>query len=468
MARRPRFWEGRAMRLRRSVPVLVLAALFGAPASAHAVADASVTYAATGGTLTYVASAATASSTSWTLVPDGGFLSWDLSVATNQPTTQNGGGCTIGSSGDYFTCGAVPTTIVATLTGLADHFDAAEAFAFLGGPTFSVDAGAGDDDLVGGVDGDVLHGGAGDDHLNGGADLGGFPPGDTLDGGAGVDVADYSLRGDALSLSLNGVDDDGAPDEHDRLVGIEDVVGGSGNDVITGDAGANALAGGAGDDQLTGGAGSDDLSGGEGNDAIDSRDGVPDGVRCGRGTDTAQVDAFDVVSGCETVSATRDLMPDADADGVAAPADCNDHDASIRPGLVDVAGNGKDEDCSGADATTARAPGSATASFKRTGRAFKVRSLKVAGLAPGSVVAVSCKGKGCPRTLPPRGLPSGGRAVLTRMFPKALGAKSVITVRILQAGRIGSSWRWTLPKKGRAPGPVTGCLAPDTTRPTAC
>ena len=52
----------------------------------------------------------------------------------------------------------------------------------------------------------------------------------------------------------------------DALLGIENVIGGAGNDMIFGDALNNALIGGAGNDTLVGGVGNDLLTGGAGAD----------------------------------------------------------------------------------------------------------------------------------------------------------------------------------------------------------
>ena len=104
-----------------------------------------------------------------------------------------------------------------------------------------------------------------------------------------------------------------------------------------------------GDDILDGGGGRDILEGGDGNDEIRARDGIADDVLCGPGTDTAIVDTIDLVTDCETVDASAELEPDRDGDGFATPADCDDHNAAIRPGVVDVPENGIDEDCTGGD-----------------------------------------------------------------------------------------------------------------------
>jgi len=198
--------------------------------------------------------------------------------------------------------------------------------------------------------------------------------GTVFDGGDGHDRVAYTARAEALSLSLNGLADDGAAQEGDNLTGVEDVAGGGGDDEIAGDAGANGLSGGpAGDDRLAGGGGDDALEGGSGTDVLDggdgndrltggsgadsiaggpgaddifAADGVADTIDCGAGTDTADVDrgaggVTDVVVNCETLTGPTAGAPAASsaavpglatvrAPGVANPADLTAPAASIR------------------------------------------------------------------------------------------------------------------------------------------
>jgi Ca2+-binding RTX toxin-like protein len=221
-----------------------------------------------------------------------------------------------------------------------------------------VDGGAGDDTIQGGSGADILGGGAGSDVLRGGGG-GDLLSGDTdvlpgdgvsdttpvgvgddslfgeagsdqllsgggsdlLDGGSqagGGDVASFNLRTDDLTLSLDGVANDGASGETGDLVNVEGAIGGAGDDLITGngkgneldggrggadtlyglggddvlraarepadDSAGNLLDGGSGDDQLTGGDGPDSLLGQSGGDTVDGHGGR-DTIRGGSGAD---------------------------------------------------------------------------------------------------------------------------------------------------------------------------------------
>ena len=226
---------------------------------------------------------------------------------------------------------------------------------------------AGDDVILGGPGDDILWGSEGDDELRGGEgddelqpDTGKEPGDDIVDGGPGIDHVDDWLElaksnHPQVSISLDGVANDGRPGESDNVIGVEKaepkvsgryvlsdardewqimanvdggnstVLAGGGDDTIVGEDHDETIDGGAGDDVLeggrrndtiTGGAGRDTILGDEsdtgctwapeycvifGNDTIDARDGEVDQVNCGPGVDRAVLDAVDVHVGCETV-----------------------------------------------------------------------------------------------------------------------------------------------------------------------
>jgi ELWxxDGT repeat protein len=108
-----------------------------------------------------------------------------------------------------------------------------------------------------------LYGGAGNDTLHGGTGP------DEFFGGAGRDLVDYSDRKENLTIGIGGLFDDGRLDEQDNVHGdIEDVTGGSGNDLIRGSGSNNRLTGNGGNDILVGMAGNDSLFGGTGRDLL--------------------------------------------------------------------------------------------------------------------------------------------------------------------------------------------------------
>lgn len=112
----------------------------------------------------------------------------------------------------------------------------------------------------------------------------------------------------------------------------------------------DVLDGGPGDDRLDGGDGVDAFTGGAGADTLLARDGLREAVDCGADADGGEADTIDELAGCEAVAVSDERIADADGDGATKPGDCDDRNAAIRPGVVDVPENGVDEDCSGADA----------------------------------------------------------------------------------------------------------------------
>jgi hypothetical protein len=241
-----------------------------------------------------------------------------------------------------------------------------------GAPPFSVNGGAGNDALL-----DPAR-----------------SPGTAFNGDVGTDRSDYSGRTEALSISVNGIADDGAAGEADNIA-TEDIVGGSGDDTISGNTSANAISGadgsdfvtagagadvvdggtgndtvdggtendtirggdgadqligGTGNDLISGGAGPDAISGGTGNDTISAADGVAEIVDCGTGVDTVVADrgaggVTDTLVGCENVTGPASPPPAAPktaaaalpaglvpvlAPGVANPADLTPPKASMR------------------------------------------------------------------------------------------------------------------------------------------
>lgn len=176
----------------------------------------------------------------------------------------------------------------------------------------SMTGGDGNDALDGGADADALSGGAGRDTLTGGTGA------DTLDGGDGADTASYAYTAAPVAVDLSqtgpgrNASVGGTPE--DRLVSIENVIGGRGNDTLAGSAGANRLTGGQGNDLLTGAGGADVLTGGQGNDTLSG------GVGNDRLSGGAGADVFLFAAGLASagIDAITDYEPGIDRIGLAA------------------------------------------------------------------------------------------------------------------------------------------------------
>lgn len=110
---------------------------------------------------------------------------------------------------------------------------------------------------------DKIYLGDGDDSIS-------FSAGaDIIYGGLGNDTYDISAQSADFTINLitGSVQVGGVAS--DSVYEIENVIGGSGDDVITGDGNDNNISGGAGDDRIVGSAGNDVLDGGAGANTID-------------------------------------------------------------------------------------------------------------------------------------------------------------------------------------------------------
>jgi Ca2+-binding RTX toxin-like protein len=369
---------------------------------------------------------------------------------------------------------------------------------FGNGAANTLAGGSGNDVIDGGEGADVLEGGAGSDELNGGPDF---------------DLVRYSDSG-SQTITLDEVRNDGVAGELDNAHSdIEDVDAGPGNDTVTGNDSVNTLDGGEGDDRLEGRGGVDTFFGGNGADALFVRDGLRERVECGPGGDGGEGDTIDLVADCEGVALSAALVPDADGDGSTKPADCNDENPAIHPGAVDIAENGVDENCDGADAVVLDRdrdgfprpldcndndprvhpgatdvpgnrvdedcrggatpfpvlPSAVTVIFRLFATHTTFDQVIVRRAQAGSTVQMSCTGPGCKF--------GDKRARVTRnrnklVLPNPLrGAKlragTRFEVRVTKPRTVGLVVRYSV-RSGRAPARTDLCLQPGAKRPGRC
>lgn len=144
-----------------------------------------------------------------------------------------------------------------------------------------LDGRAGDDTLDGSGGNDTLLGGAGNDIL---MDTGAGTH--TYNGGDGTDTVTYETFSTSINANLfikQGTNGAGGTENYSS---VENLIGGSANDVLTGDANSNNLQGRSGNDTISGGDGNDSLYGDDGNDMLDGGAGA-DLLSGGNGADTA-------------------------------------------------------------------------------------------------------------------------------------------------------------------------------------
>jgi Ca2+-binding RTX toxin-like protein len=210
--------------------------------------------------------------------------------------------------------------VVVDLDGVADDGDpAASEHDNANEAVENVIGGAGNDDLtgnaaanslVGNGGGDNLIGLENDDFLQGGLGT------DIMEGDLGTDSASYETHTADVTVTIDGVANDGAPGENDNVkTDIENLIGGNGKDSLTGSPAANVIHGGNGGDTIVGGPNDDDEFGDAGNDVF-AEEVTPNGAdEFFGGTDNGPTTVGDLVTYNQRAASIRVTIDDTADDG---------------------------------------------------------------------------------------------------------------------------------------------------------
>jgi hypothetical protein len=164
-----------------------------------------------------------------------------------------------------------------------------------------------------------------------------------------------------------------------------------------------------------------------------------------------------------------DAAVDQDHDGFAAAQDCNDLDAAIRPGAIEVPGNTVDENCDGIRADLPQLVANVSSGFRVRGKRVTITRLLVTSGPSDMAVEFRCSGRRCPlhhRTVKAR----GGRAnVLSaiRRYRRRFRAGQKVEVRVASPNRIGKVVRYRLISR-KTPASQTLCLPPGSATAHRC
>jgi Ca2+-binding RTX toxin-like protein len=397
----------------------------------------------------------------------GSFMSFGRPVVVGSAV-----GCQAAPDGMRLDCTPPVTTFVVNLFGGSNSVDAAQAtianLEIRGGDgpdtivgtrnSDRIDAGPGGGEIDDGPGDDTVSGGSGDDNWTAGTGRDTFMPGD------GADTVSYEGRSAPVTITLDGIADDGEAGEGDNVGTPESATGGAGNDRIVGNDLGGYLYGRSGNDTIVAGRGEDRVQGDEGDDTIDTRDGRYDSIDCGAGNDTLYADPGDSATNCE-------VAPDVDGDGFLPPADCAPTNPAVHPGAGEIVGNDVDEDCSGGPGYL-RVVSPVSFGYDRDRKRSRVRFTKftIGEVKAGDRIEIRCKtgSKGC--AFATKRITGGSKRSLNAVSyfkQRFLKRGAVVEVRSTRPNEIGAVRRLTVGKKGAIKSELL-CLPPRASAPSRC
>ncbi len=158
---------------------------------------------------------------------------------------------------------------------------------------------------------------------------------------------------------------------------------------------------------------------------------------------------------------------DGDRDGFLAGQDCNDANAAIRPGALEVRGNRVDENCDGLAEPFPTVTSGVSAKWGINGARFTLTQLTISNPPKGASLQFRCAGRGCPlKTKKLTGKLRRGLLDVRKSLGKKLKyrAGQTIEVRISAAGFNTKVAQIKL-RAGKTPSVLPLCLAPGASKP---
>jgi len=162
---------------------------------------------------------------------------------------------------------------------------------------------------------------------------------------------------------------------------------------------------------------------------------------------------------------------DRDRDGFTRPSDCRDDRADINPVRVDIPGDAVDQDCKGGPAPFTTLASGISGFFALFRTHTKVTALSVRDAPAGGKLTLTCKrkAKGCPIKRRTRTIKTAkDRINLVRGLRKAeLRAGVRLRVVVSKPGFIGLVTTWAV-RAGKPPRRIDRCLPPGAKKPRRC